>query len=316
MTAELADELKRHAREALGFDLVGIAPAQPPPRAGHLARWLAAGRHGTMSYLAATAEVRTDPRRFLPGARAVVCVAVSYHEPPLPAELDPPAGHVLVARFARRRDYHDLIRQRLRRLGVFLQTLFPTSQWRVAVDTAPLLEKALAARAGLGWIGKNTLLLHPTLGSELLLGELVTTAPLPSDGALPSACGSCRACLDACPTGALDAPFQLDARRCLSYLTLEHRAALPDNTSPPGAPYVAGCDRCQLVCPANRAAPQRREAAFAPRPDLASLSLACLQRLDEAGWQRLRRGTPLRRLDFPRFRRNVAWLSAPRASET
>ena len=312
MASQLADELKRYATQELGFDLVGIAPAEPPPAAPHLAPWLAAGRHGTMSYLAVTAAVRTDPRRFLPGARAVVCVAVSYHEPPLPAELDPPPGHVLVARFARRRDYHDLFRERLQRLGAFLHTLLPSSQWRVAVDTAPLLEKALAACAGLGWIGKNTLLLHPTLGSELLLGELVTTAPLPPDTPLSSACGTCHACLDACPTGALDAPFQLDARRCISYLTLEHRKALAGDVSPQLASYLAGCDRCQLACPVNRAASLRRAPELAPRPDLACLSLASLQRLDEAGWQRLRRGTPLQRLNFPQFCRNVAWLTAAR----
>lgn len=309
MSLALAAEVKRTATEVLGFDLVGVAPATPPPEAVYLDGWLAAGRHGDMGYLAATADVRRDPRRFLPGARAVVCVAVSYHDPVLPHELAPTAGRPLVARYARRRDYHDVLRPRLRRLEKFLRTLEPTCTTRVAVDTAPVLEKALAARAGLGWLGKHTLLLHRGLGSELLLGVLVTTAPLPADEPARDACGACRACLDACPTGALVAPFQLDARRCIAYLTLEYRGALAALPGRDAAPYLAGCDRCQLACPFNQRARWRRDPTLAPRPELSSLSAAELARLDEEGWRRLRRGTPLRRQSFALFRRNLAALT-------
>lgn len=305
MRDALATHIKRYATEVLGFDLVGIAPATPPPEAAYLPAWLAAGRHGDMAYLAATAHIRGDPRRFLPGAQAVVCVAVSYHEPVLPTELVPPPGHALIARYARRRDYHDVIRARLRRLGAFLRSLEASSAFRVAVDTGPLLEKALAARAGLGWLGKHTLLVNRELGSELLLGALVTTTALPADEPAAASCGSCHACLDACPTGALVAPFQLDARRCIAYLTLEYRGVLRSLPAGDSAPYLAGCDRCQLACPLNLRARPRRDPALASRPELDSLSLTELAPLDEEGWRRLRRGTPLRRLSFLSFRRNL-----------
>ncbi len=310
MTSELAEEIKTHARQALGFDLVGITAAEPLPGAAHLARWVADGAHGEMAYMAETAQLRGDPRRLLPGARSVVCVAMSYHTELEPPERGGSGSRAVVARYARRKDYHTVIRRRLVRLGRFIGGRFPGARWRVAVDTAPLLEKELAQRAGLGWIGKNTCLINRTMGSELLLGELLTTLALPPDEPETDHCGSCTACLEACPTQAFAAPGQLDARRCISYLTIEHRGPVPEALRPALAPYLFGCDICQAVCPWNRHASPSCAPPLATRAPLGELSVAGLQGLDEAGWTALAAGTPLRRLDFPRMRRNLAAIGA------
>jgi epoxyqueuosine reductase len=305
----LAHEIKTYAQEVLAFDLIGFTSADPLPGASRLARWVAKGAHGEMAWMAETVDLRGDPRRFLPGARSVVCVAMSYHtepEPPEPARAD---GRAVVARYARRKDYHVAIRKRLIRLGRRIGECVPGARWRPAVDTAPLLEKELAQRAGLGWIGKNTCLINRLLGSELLLGELVTTVELPPDEPETDHCGSCTACLAACPTRAFDGPGHLDARRCLSYLTIEHRSPLPQAFLPALAPHLFGCDVCQAVCPWNRHAPPSCSPALATRPALGSLTVADLEGLDATGWAMLAAGTPLRRLDFPRVRRNLAAIA-------
>jgi epoxyqueuosine reductase len=299
-------EIKTYAQETLGFDLVGVTTADVLPGAERLAHWVADGAHGEMRYMAETAPLRGDPRRFLPEARSVVCVAMSYHAEPEPPELKRGGGRAVVARYARRKDYHVVIRKHLIRLGRLISELVPGARWRPAVDTAPLLEKELAQRAGLGWIGKNTCLINRRLGSELLLGELVTTAQLAPDEPETDHCGTCTACLAACPTRAFDEPGRLDARRCLSYLTIEHRSALPQTLLPTLAPHLFGCDICQAVCPWNRHAPPSCAPALATRPALGDLTVATLGRLDEAGWAALSAGTPLRRLDFQRMRRNLA----------
>jgi epoxyqueuosine reductase len=303
---DLATALKTHALEELGFDLVGITSAEPLAGRDHLARWLAAGAQGEMRYMTATAAVRGDPRRFLPGARSVVCVAMSYHDAHEAPELPPWGRRVVVARYARRSDYHKVIRHRVVRLGRFLGARRPGATWRPAVDTAPLLEKELAQRAGLGWIGKNTCLINRSFGSELLLGELVTDVELPIDRPAEDHCGTCTACLEACPSRAITAPRRLDARRCISYLTIEHRSELPPVLLPALGAHLAGCDVCQAVCPWNRHAPQRCAAPLAARKELAGLTVDELLALDEEGWRTLTAGTPLRRLDWARFRRNLA----------
>jgi epoxyqueuosine reductase len=309
----LADAVVAHAREELGFDLVGITDASPVAGAGRLAAWLAAGMHGEMGWMAETGTVRSEPARLLPGARSVICVALSYHDACEPPVQPGGAGRAVFARYARRKDYHDVIRPQLARLGRFLAARASGSRWRTAVDTAPLLERELAARAGLGWIGKNTCLINRRLGSELLLGELLTTVELPPDAPTSAHCGTCTACLDACPTRAFPAPSTLDARRCVSYLTVEHQSEVPAELAPAVAPHIAGCDICQAVCPWNRRAAPRRHPLLAPRPHLASPQLASLAGLDERGYLALTAGTPLRRLGFARFRRTLALLAiAPR----
>lgn len=304
MAASLTAELLDHARGVLGFDLAGVARAEPLAGAARLKAWLAAGRHGEMRHLTDTAEVRADPSRFLPGARSVVCVAMSYHDPSESAAAAPADG-VAIARYARRADYHRVLRRRLVALGRFLSDRVPGAGWRPAVDSAPVLERELAWRAGLGWIGRNACLINRRLGSELLLGELVTDVELSPGVPEGDQCGTCRACIEACPTDALSEADRLDARRCIAYLTVEHRSALPAGLASALGPHLFGCDICQAVCPWNRHAEPSCNPALAARPHLGSLSAAALATFDEPGWLAVAAGTPLRRLDYPRFRRNL-----------
>ncbi len=310
MSEELASDLRRFASEELGFDLVGTTTAEPTSDGVYLETWLRAGRHGEMDYMARNTATRSDPRRLLPGARSVVCVAMSYHDAVEPPELRPRGGRIVIGRYARRPDYHKVIRRRLVRLGRFLARRAPGARWRTAVDTAPLLEKALGQRAGLGWIGKNTCLINRRLGSELLLGELLTDVELPSDETESDHCGSCTACLQSCPTHAIVGPGQLDARLCTSYLTIEHRSAFPPRLLPALGAHLFGCDICQAVCPWNRHAQPRCAAPLAERKRLAHLRAEDVARLDEQGWSELSAGTPLRRLSFERLRRNMAAVLA------
>lgn len=304
-------KLRAYALETLGFDLFGVAPAEPLAGQRHLAAWLALGFHGEMHYMARSASLRGNPCALLPGAQSVICVACAYHDPQDPPPL---AGHARVARYARRRDYHKVMRKRLLQFGRYLRDAFPEAQFKVVVDSGPLLEKELAQRAGLGWIGKNTCLINRHLGSELLLGELVTTLPLPPDQPEADHCGSCTACLAACPTEALRQPYQLDARRCISYLTIEHKSPFAE-PSPHLAGYLFGCDLCQTCCPWNRHATPRVNPSLATRAHLADVSIEVLKALDANGWAKLAEGTPLRRLNFERLRRNLCALDMPRGKQ-
>jgi|AMFO01.1.fsa_nt_gi iron-sulfur cluster binding protein, putative len=303
--AALTAKLKERAR-AEGFDLVGVAAAGPAGTAGRLRAWLDAGMHGEMTYMARTAAVRANPDRLLPGCRSVVAVALSYHTS-MPPSTDPaPPGTVWISRYAWGRDYHKLTKRRLVRLGRWLARKAPGCTWRAVVDTAPLLEREWAARAGLGWIGKNTCLLNRDLGSELFLGFLLTNVPLEADGPVPEHCGRCTACLDACPTRAFVSPHVLDARRCIAYLTVEHRGEIPAHLQPAMDAMVAGCDICQEVCPWTRRAPADLHPEFAPAPHRFRPRLADLEDLDESGYRAWRQGSALNRIPFAAFRRNLA----------
>jgi epoxyqueuosine reductase len=312
----LATEIKTFARQTLGFQLVGVTTAKPLPGAAHLARWLAAGSHGEMGYMAETAPLRGDPGAFLPGTKSIVCVAMSYHTEPDAGEAAPGERRAIVARYAQRKDYHKVIKARLTRLGRFVGERVPGARWRSAVDTAPVLEKELAQRAGLGWIGKNTCLINRALGSELLLGELFTTVELPADEPESDHCGTCTACLDSCPTKAFAAPRQLDARLCISYLTIEHHGPVPGPLLPALANHLFGCDICQAVCPWNRRAAPSCAPSLATRPHLQRLTRGVLETLDAEQWLSLSAGTPLRRLDFTRLRRNLAAIAEPARRRT
>jgi epoxyqueuosine reductase len=254
----LTESVKARALE-LGFDRVAVGPASAPEHGDALRRWLEAGYAGTMGYLERRLGERLEPGRVLPGARSVVCVALNYYQ----GEPAPDPSWVPVARYAWGRDYHDLMTPRLAALGAHLAEAGGAVS-RGYVDTGPVLERDLAARAGLGWVGKNTMLLHQDLGSWFLIGVLLTTAVLDFDEALPDRCGSCRACLDACPTGAFVAPYVLDARRCISYLTIEHRGPIAPALEGELGRWEFGCDVCQDVCPWNRKSPVTREGAFLP----------------------------------------------------
>ncbi len=311
MAAGLSEDLRRFTLDTLGFDLVGITTAEPPSGADRLRRWLQRGQHGSMTWMAESAGERTDIRRFLPGARSLVSVAVSYAEP---HDLEAPdAGIARIARYARRGDYHAILKRRLVALGRFLAERAPGLRWRVAVDTAPVLEREVAQRAGLGWIGRNTCLVNRRFGCDLLLGELVTDLELEPDAPGLDHCGTCTACLDACPTGALDAVEGVDSRLCISYLTIEHRVPFEPGESRSLADHLFGCDQCLTACPFTRRARGACNQALAMRPHLHTPRTEDLLGLDAQGWFHFSKGTPLRRLDFGRFRRNLEAVACNQA---
>jgi epoxyqueuosine reductase len=295
-TAALSESVKARAFE-LGFDLVAIGPAGPPEHGPALRRWLEAGHAGTMGYLGRRLEERLDPARVLPGARSMVCVALNYYQgEPADASWRP------VARYAWGRDYHDVIAPRLERLAEHLRDAAGAPS-RGYVDTGPVLERDLAARAGLGWIGKNTMLLHPQIGSWFFIGVLLTTAELDHDEPLADRCGTCRACLDACPTGAFVAPYILDARRCISYLTIEHRGDIDPTLRPGMAGWQFGCDVCQDVCPWNRKAPVTTTSDC--RPGGAYPGAEAVAGMDDPALTRRFAGTALLRAKPAGLRRNA-----------
>lgn len=290
----LASVIARRARE-LGLDAVGFARAGPLDEdAARLARWLAAGRHGGLGYMERWAPVRRDPAHpgMVEGARTVMSVGLSYNHEARAAGLAP-----LLARYARGPDYHEVLGRALRALLAELRSLEPTLRGRAVVDTAPLLERAWAARAGLGWIGRNGCLIHPRLGSWVVLGELVLTAELEPDLPVEDRCGDCRACLEACPVSALSGPDgrDLDARRCLSYWTVEAREPLPAELE--AHLVLFGCDRCQEVCPHNLAAERPAGSGLAPLDRWATVTLEDLAAASAAAVRDLAEGTPLARAD-------------------
>jgi epoxyqueuosine reductase len=301
---QLTHELKQVAAE-LGFSLCGVCPAVNPPGAARLNDWLAAGYAGQMHYLADRREAYSDPSRVLEGARSVVMLAMNYRTAD-PAALA--SGQGRVSRYAwGEADYHDLIRERLNTLAEFIRAKEPSANVRGVVDTAPLMEREFAQLAGLGWIGKNTLLLNREQGSWFFLAALLTDIELAYDAAHETDhCGTCRACLDACPTGAFPQPYVLDASRCISYLTIELREAMPAELRPGVGDWLFGCDVCQDVCPWNSRAPLSREAAFAPRGDSNPVDLIGLFELDDTRFRERFRRTPLWRAKRRGILRNAA----------
>ncbi len=316
--ATLGREIQAAARQ-LGFDLAGIAPpvhAEGNPDMAHYQAWLAAGYHGEMGYLARPDAVarRADLTLTLPRVQSVVVVALNYHSGPLPASLRDDPSRGLLASYAWGRDYHDQMLPRLKQLAADIEDeLGRPLAARAYVDTGPLLERALARRAGLGFVGKNTNLIHPRLGSWLTLGELLLAVHIPAQGAeVRGTCGRCTRCLDACPTGALVAPYELDARRCISYLTIEHKGPVPRELRPLLGNRIFGCDICQEVCPWNRrfARPPAEgtlqpAAAPWPAPDDIAPPLLALLALDEDAFRRRFAGSPVKRAKRRGLLRNV-----------
>ena len=299
--------LKAQAR-ALGFDACRVASAEPPAQARErLAAWLATGAHGDMAWMAETFERRADPRKLMGDAKSIVMLGLNYGPAgdPLAALRRPDVGAISV--YARHRDYHDVLKGKLKELASFLAAAARPidADVKVFVDTAPLMEKPLAARAGLGWQGKHTNLVSREFGSWLFLGAILTNLELEPDEPESDHCGQCRACLDACPTGAFPAPYRLDARRCISYLTIEHNGPIPHEFRPAIGNRIYGCDDCLAVCPWNKFAAQGREAKLAARADLDAPPLAELARLDEASFRSRFAGGPIKRVGRERFVRNV-----------
>ena len=302
--AKLRDFIDREARR-LGFDAVRVTTPDAAPQArDRLARAVAAGHHGTMQWMAETLERRGDPATLWPQTRSIVMLAMNYGPDTDPLDLLARKDRAAISVYARNRDYHDIIKGRLKELAGKLAAR-SGADVKVFVDTAPVMEKPLAAAAGIGWQGKHTNLVSREFGSWLFLGSIFTTAELPADAPEVDHCGSCRACLDACPTGAFPAPYRLDARRCISYLTIENKGPIPRDLRAAIGNRVYGCDDCLAVCPWNKFARQASEAKLVARDDLRAPALADLLTLDDAAFRALFSGSPVKRIGRDRFLRNV-----------
>ena len=303
---QLAGSIKELGHE-LGFAKIGVAETALDADEAHLDRWLAAGRHGTMAYMSRHGSKRARPATLVPGTVRVICARMNYW----PARArdgrrvlgEPRTAYV--ARYALGRDYHKVLRQRLQKLADAIATRIGPFGYRVFVDSAPVLEKALARQAGLGWIGKHTNLLDRD-GSWFLLGELYTDLPLPPDTPTSEHCGSCRTCIDVCPTQAIVAPYELDARRCISYLTIELRGSIPEPLRAPIGNRIFGCDDCQLFCPWNKFAKPTDVGDFAVRHSLDSSGLLELFAWSDEQWQERTAGSAIRRAGYEGWLRNIA----------
>jgi len=288
-----------------GFDLAGVAAADAPPELAAFTEWIARGHAGEMAYLVSQRERRADLRTAFPWARSVLRVGLQYDTPaPYSTAAAPDRGWI--ARYAWGDDYHDVMKARLEDLRARLIAELGPMESLVYVDTGPIVERAYAAAAGLGAWGKNTCLLHPEHGSWFFLGEVVTDIEMEPDVPRPDMCGSCTACLDACPTGALVAPYVLDARRCISYLTIEVKGAIPDEHRADLGRHVFGCDICQDVCPWNRKRREEGDPAFAPREGLMAPDLDALAALDDDAFRETFRKSPVKRAKRRGLLRNVA----------
>jgi epoxyqueuosine reductase len=305
--ARLARDIRQWGG-ALGFQAIGIADTGLAAAETHLAAWLADGRHGEMHYMAAHGTRRSRPAELVPGTLRVISARMDYW-PAAAAGAEAVLGDArlaYVSRYALGRDYHKLLRRRLQQLAERIEQAIGTFRYRVFTDSAPVLEKALAEKAGLGWIGKHTNLIEQRSGSWFFLGEIYTDLPLPVDAPTANHCGTCRACLDACPTGAIVAPYQLDARRCISYLTIELRGPIPEELRPLVGNRIYGCDDCQLVCPWNRFARASAEPDFTPRHGLDAAALAELFAWSEEQFLHATEGSAIRRIGHECWLRNIA----------
>jgi len=290
---------------ALGFDAFGVAPADEAWNSGaRLEEFIAAGRQGDMDWLAREAHRRAHPQRLWPEAKSAILIGQSYAPSDDSLALLEERGQGLVSAYAARRDYHDIVKGKLKQLAQWL-ALESGAEVKVFVDTAPLMEKPLAQRAGLGWQGKHTNLVSREHGSWLFLGAILTAAEIEPDAAHEDHCGSCRACLDVCPTNAFPAPYQLDARRCLAYLSIEHQGQIPAEFRAPMGNRIFGCDDCLAVCPWNKFAADARETRMSLREDLRLAPLSELAALDDAAFRTRFAGTPVKRTGRDRFVRNV-----------
>ena len=306
---QLTADIDRWAAD-LGFQQIGIANVDLSAHEPRVRTWLAAGFNGEMGYMERNLGKRLHPERLLPETCTVICARMNYWpEGTAPLQVLGEPQRAYVSRYALGRDYHKVLRRRLARLADKIDAAAQDfdARFRAFTDSAPVLEKALAEKAGLGWMGKHSLLIDPEAGSWFFLGEIYTNLPLPPTPAQqPDRCGACKACINHCPTGAIVGDKLIDARRCISYLTIEHKSAIPEELRPLLGNRVFGCDDCQLYCPWNRDAPSTEEADFRPRHGLDAASLLALFLWDEATFLRNTAGMALRRIDYERWRRNLA----------
>jgi epoxyqueuosine reductase len=302
--AALARRIKAWGAE-LGFQAVGIADADLSAAAPRLLEWLSRGWHGEMEYMARHSALRAHPPSLKAGTLRVISCRMDYlHD--LPEGIATDADRAYIARYARGRDYHKVLRARLQALCERIEAQAGQFGFRAFTDSAPVMEVELARKAGLGWRGKHTLLLDREAGSWFFLGEIYCDLPLPADAPKTEHCGSCERCIDVCPTGAIRAPYELDARRCISYLTIEHKSAIPEELRPLIGNRVYGCDDCQLVCPWNRFARLSDEDDFKVRNGLDQATLAELFAWTQAQFDERLRGSPIRRIGYERWLRNLA----------
>lgn len=292
--------------QRLGFVAVGIAPAADDPlRARRLSEWIAAGHHGSMGWMEDRAEVRQGPQSMWPEAKSVIALGMSYAPAVDPLALAEAHDRARISVYAQGRDYHDTVKKAAKALARWLVARAPGAELKVFVDTAPVMEKPLGQMAGLGWQGKHTNLVSREHGNWLFLGAIYTTVELAPDAPHSDRCGSCSACQDACPTDAFPEPYRLDARRCISYLTIEHKGPVPHEFRKALGNRIYGCDDCLAVCPWNKFADAAaRNRAFLPRAELAAPRLSELLALDDAGFRQLFSGSPIKRIGRNRFVRN------------
>ena len=306
--------------KALGFNAVGISNIDLSVAEQRLLDWLAQGYHCDMAWMAHHGSKRSRPAELVPGTLSVISVRMDYF-PPDSVDAEMLLNHperAYISRYALGRDYHKVLRQRLEKFAQQLQAEIGSFGYRVFTDSAPVLEKPLAVKAGLGWMGKHTNILSREAGSWFFLGEIYTDLPLEETGSVSDHCGQCRACIDVCPTQAILAPYTLDARRCISYLTIEHQGSIPLELRPLLGNRIYGCDDCQLICPWNRFAQTSPEADFAVRNGLDSARLSELFQWRESDFMRKLEGSPIRRIGYERWLRNIAVAlgNAPASDET
>ncbi len=308
--ASLEERLKAEA-SALGFAACGIAPAADDPvRAERLERWLGEGNHGTMEWMETRLHHRRGPQSLWPQARSVIALGMSYAPAEDPRKLEGHSDRGRISVYAQGGDYHDVIKRNLKALARWLVAKVPGAEVKVFVDTAPVMEKPLGQAAGIGWQGKHTNLVSRNHGSWLFLGAIYTTLDLAPDGAHADRCGSCDACQTACPTKAFPAPYRLDARRCISYLTIEHKGPVPEEFRRPLGNRIYGCDDCLAACPWNSfAAAAQANRAFLPRAELTAPRLAELLTLNDATFRKVFSGSPIKRIGRDRMVRNCLYAA-------
>lgn len=307
--SDLRDWLGQQARN-FGFDGLRVTDTDLGKAPQHLQEWLAAGRHGQMEYMSRHANLRSDPQLLLPGTLRVICVKMNYLPPEIEFDREwkrlAQPSQAVVSVYARGRDYHKVLRNRMQAFAKAIEEKIGTFGYRVFTDSAPLMEVELARKAGLGWRGKHTLLLNREAGSTFFLGEILVDVPLPIDQEEEGHCGTCQSCIDICPTQAITAPYQLDARRCISYLTIENTQAIPVEFRRAMGNRVYGCDDCQLICPWNKFAKRSELPDFVERHGLGKATLLQLWSWTESEFDQRHAGSAIRRIGYSRWRRNLA----------
>ncbi len=307
--ADLRQWLDEQSKQ-LGFDSLRVTDTQLGEATERLKEWLAQGRHGQMEYMERHAQLRSDPNLLVPGTVRVICVTMNYLSPQINFDTEwerlAQPSQAVVSIYARGRDYHKVMRNRLQDLAKLIEAQIGPFGYRVFTDSAPLMEVELAKKAGLGWRGKHTLLLNRESGSTFFLGEILVDIPLPMDQEQESHCGTCESCIEICPTRAITAPYQLDARRCISYLTIENPDVIPLEFRRAMGNRVYGCDDCQLICPWNKFAKRTALPDFAQRHGLGNASLLELWSWTEADFEKRHEGSAIRRIGYRRWRRNLA----------